>query len=193
MYLCSTVSVYCSYKGEDVLSLKTCIWSYCHVFGQYNMFKLTLCCKRCNEINVETRTIYVEVIYTHYHREAVVAAIDIVSYGRWCYTCIKCQFFLFPMWHDISDTPLFGTVCQWQWFSQISPVSAANNTDHHDIIEILLKVALSTTTLTLRSWYISYAYSMLRLNILWILYLFRCMNTIMWLPYSCALSKGLMV
>ena len=29
------------YKGEDVLSCKTCIWSYCHVFGQWNMFKLT--------------------------------------------------------------------------------------------------------------------------------------------------------
>ena len=25
VYLCSTVSVYCLYKGEDVLSWKTCI------------------------------------------------------------------------------------------------------------------------------------------------------------------------
>jgi len=32
VYSCSTVSVYCLYKGEDILSWKTCIWSYCHVF-----------------------------------------------------------------------------------------------------------------------------------------------------------------
>ena len=118
------------------------------------MFKLTLCCKRCNEINVETRTIYVEVIYTHYHREAVVAAIDIVSYGRWCYTCIKCLFFFYFPCGMTYPIHLYLVQCvsdQRQWFSQISPVSATNNTDHHDIIEILLKVALSTTTLTLTS------------------------------------------
>jgi hypothetical protein len=34
VYLCSTVSVYCLYKGEDVPSWTTCILSYCHVFGQ---------------------------------------------------------------------------------------------------------------------------------------------------------------
>ena len=45
MYLCSIVFVYCLYKGEDVLSWKTCIWSYCHVFGQYNMFKLPEGCE----------------------------------------------------------------------------------------------------------------------------------------------------
>jgi hypothetical protein len=42
VYLCSIVFVYCLYKGEDVLSWKTCIWSHCHVIGQYNMFKLTI-------------------------------------------------------------------------------------------------------------------------------------------------------
>jgi hypothetical protein len=40
-------------------------------------------------------------------------------------------------------------VCQWlatsQWFSLVS----SNKTDHHDITEILLKVALNTITLTL--------------------------------------------
>ena len=30
------------------------------------------------------------------------------------------------------------------WFSQGHPVSSTNKTDHHDITEILLKVALST-------------------------------------------------
>ena len=31
-----------------------------------------------------------------------------------------------------------------QWFSQGPPVSSTNKTDHHDITEILLKVALNT-------------------------------------------------
>jgi hypothetical protein len=30
------------------------------------------------------------------------------------------------------------------WFSAGTPVSSTNKTDHHDIAEILLKVALST-------------------------------------------------
>jgi len=43
-------------------------------------------------------------------------------------------------------------VCQsivtgW-WFSSDTPVSSTNKTDHHDIAEILLKVALNTITLT---------------------------------------------
>ena len=36
-----------------------------------------------------------------------------------------------------------------QWFSRGTPVSSTNKTDHHDITEILLKVALNTITLTL--------------------------------------------
>jgi hypothetical protein len=35
-----------------------------------------------------------------------------------------------------------------QWFSPGTPVSFTNKTDHHDITEILLKVALNTITLT---------------------------------------------
>jgi len=31
-----------------------------------------------------------------------------------------------------------------QWFAPGTPVSSTNKTDQHDIIEILLKVALST-------------------------------------------------
>ena len=38
--------------------------------------------------------------------------------------------------------------CQWllvgQWFSAGTPISSINKTDHHDITEILLKVALKT-------------------------------------------------
>jgi hypothetical protein len=44
-------------------------------------------------------------------------------------------------------TTLYDKVCQWlatdQWFSPGSPVSSTNKTDHHDKIEILLKVALN--------------------------------------------------
>ena len=47
----------------------------------------------------------------------------------------------------MSSNPIHG-VCQWiatgQWFSLGSPVSSTNKTDHHDIGEILLKVALNT-------------------------------------------------
>jgi len=41
-------------------------------------------------------------------------------------------------------------VCQWlaagQWSSPCTSVSSINKTDHHDITEILLKVALNTIT-----------------------------------------------
>ena len=43
--------------------------------------------------------------------------------------------------------------CQWlatgRWFSPGATVSSTNKTDHHDMTEILLKVALNTITLTL--------------------------------------------
>ena len=49
-------------------------------------------------------------------------------------------------------------VCQWlvagRWFSPGSPVSSTNKTDYHDIIEILLKVALNTIALTLTQYLI---------------------------------------
>ena len=53
----------------------------------------------------------------------------------------------------VLDTTLCDKVCQWlaagQWFSLDIPVSSTNNTDRHDIAEILLKVALNTITLNL--------------------------------------------
>jgi hypothetical protein len=52
----------------------------------------------------------------------------------------------------VLDPTLFDKVCQWLvsgwWFSLGTPVSSNNKTDHHDITEILLKVALNTITLT---------------------------------------------
>ena len=58
-----------------------------------------------------------------------------------------------PLRGVLLDTTLFDKVCQWlatgQWFSPNTPVASTNKTDHHDIIKILLKVALNTTTLNL--------------------------------------------
>jgi hypothetical protein len=52
----------------------------------------------------------------------------------------------------VLDTTLCDKDCQWLaagwWFSPGTPVSSTNRTDHHDIAEILLKVALNTITLT---------------------------------------------
>jgi hypothetical protein len=56
-------------------------------------------------------------------------------------------------WRGVLETTLGDKVCQWlptsRRFSPGAPVSSANNTDRHDIAEILLKVALNTITLTL--------------------------------------------
>ena len=53
----------------------------------------------------------------------------------------------------VLDTTLCDKVCQLiaegRWFSLGTPVTSTNKTDRHDITEILLKVALSTITLTL--------------------------------------------
>ena len=43
-----------------------------------------------------------------------------------------------------------------QWFSPGTPVSSTNKTDHHDIAEILLKVALNTIAITLTQYDISF-------------------------------------
>jgi hypothetical protein len=52
----------------------------------------------------------------------------------------------------VRDTTLCDKVCQWlvtgQWFSPGTLVYSINKTDHHDITEILLKVALNTINQT---------------------------------------------
>jgi len=75
------------------------------------------------------------------------------SYGSWIYNFLWSQH-LSPLmlWVRISIrtrcTILCDKVCQWLatggWFSQGPPISSTNKTDSHDIIAILLKVALST-------------------------------------------------
>jgi hypothetical protein len=52
------------------------------------------------------------------------------------------------LWVRIPLTKLCDKVCQWlatgRWFSLGTLVSSTKKTDHHDITEILLKVALNT-------------------------------------------------
>jgi len=67
-------------------------------------------------------------------------------YHHWC-----CEFESWSWW-GVLDTTLWDKVCQWLttglWFSTGTPVSSTNKTDCHDITEILVKVALSTTKQT---------------------------------------------
>ena len=53
----------------------------------------------------------------------------------------------------VLDTTLCDKVCQLlatgRWFSPGTPVSSTNKTDRQDITEILSKVELDTTSLTL--------------------------------------------
>ena len=53
-----------------------------------------------------------------------------------------------PLRRGVLDTTLCDKVCHWLaagwWFSPGTPDSSTNKTDHHDITEILVKVALNT-------------------------------------------------
>ena len=80
-------------------------------------------------------------------------------YGSWIYNylCNQCLSPLIlwvgiPFRRGVLNTTLCDKVCQWlatgRWFSQDTPVSFTNKTNHHDITEMLLKVALNTITLT---------------------------------------------
>jgi len=73
------------------------------------------------------------------------------SYSSWIYNylCNQCLFESCS-WRGVLDATLCDKVRQCfatcQWFSLGTPVFSTNKTDHHDIAEILLKVALKTTT-----------------------------------------------
>ena len=54
-----------------------------------------------------------------------------------------------PRWWGVLDTALCDKVCQWRVHDKSvvspgTPVFFTNKTDHHDITEVLLKVALNT-------------------------------------------------
>jgi len=57
-----------------------------------------------------------------------------------------------PLRGGMFDTTLCDKVCQWlaadRWLSPGTPVSSTNPIYRHDTAELVLKVALNTTTLT---------------------------------------------
>jgi hypothetical protein len=73
------------------------------------------------------------------------------SYGSWSfnYLCLLplTLWVRIPLMRGVLDTTLCDKVCQWLstgwWFSLGIPVSSTNKTNHHDITDILLKVALN--------------------------------------------------
>jgi len=82
------------------------------------------------------------------------------SWFSWIYNylCNRYQSLLklwvrIPLRWDVLYTTLYDKLCQWlaagRWFSLGTAVSSTNKTDHQDITELLLKVALNTITLTL--------------------------------------------
>jgi hypothetical protein len=79
------------------------------------------------------------------------------SYNSWILNYISNQcvspltlWVRIPLRRCVLDTALCNKICQWlATVRRFSPVSSTNKTDRHDIVEILLKVALNTTTITL--------------------------------------------
>ena len=74
-------------------------------------------------------------------------------YGSWirnylCNQCLSCCGLELCWWRGVLDTTLCDKVCQClavcRWLSLGTPVSSTYKTDHHDIAEIVLKVALNT-------------------------------------------------
>jgi hypothetical protein len=86
----------------------------------------------------------------HTFNRAIVVMIVIMVVG-FTTTCVisayyhwGCEFELCS-WQGVLDTTLCDKAYQWlatgQWFSPGIPVSSTNETDRHDITEILLKMA----------------------------------------------------
>ena len=85
----------------------------------------------------------------------VVGIIDIKYLFNCCLSPLMLRVRI-PLRPDVLDTTLCDKVCHWlaavRWFFQGTPVSSTNKTYLHDITELLLKVSLSTITLTPWPW-----------------------------------------
>jgi hypothetical protein len=84
----------------------------------------------------------VHLIFTHYDIHYKTTTCVISAYYHSSCEVEPCS------WQGVLDATLCDQVCQLlatgRWFSPDTPVSSTNKTDCHNIIEILLKVALST-------------------------------------------------
>jgi hypothetical protein len=75
-------------------------------------------------------------------------------YNYLCHQCTSSMklWVWIPLRRSVVDTTLCDKICQWlatgRWFSLGTSVSSTNKTDSQDITELLLKVTLSTITLT---------------------------------------------
>ena len=96
------------------------------------------------------------------------------SYGSWIYNYQYHQWLspltlwvLIQLRRGVLDTTLCDKVCQWlaggRWFSLGTLFSSTNKTDHHDINEMLLKVALNTITTSI--WVIKHSQRNVKLNV----------------------------
>jgi hypothetical protein len=85
------------------------------------------------------------------------------SYGSWIYNYQYHQWLspltlwvLIQLRRGVLETTLCDKVCPWlsggRWFSLGTLVSSTNKIDHHDITEMLLKVALNTITTNIYDW-----------------------------------------
>jgi hypothetical protein len=81
---------------------------------------------------------------------------DSLIYNYLCNQCLSplTLWVWFPLWRGVLDTTLCDIVCQWlttgQCFLPGTAVSSTNETDHHNVAEILLKVVLNTINLTIK-------------------------------------------
>jgi len=93
----------------------------------------------------------------------IMGAVDaVIIYGSWIHNFLCNQWLSpqtlrvrIPFMRGVLDRTLCDKLCQLlatgRWFSPGTPLSSTNKTDRHDITEILLKVELDTTSLTLSS------------------------------------------
>ena len=97
--------------------------------------------------------VYPNFIYDHRDRDRMVVRF-ITTYAISAYHHKRCEFES-RSWRCVLATTLCDKVWQWlaagPWIHRVLFVSSTNKTDRHDIIELLLRVALNTITLTLTS------------------------------------------
>ena len=84
----------------------------------------------------------------HFMGKYLTKLIDHIFCCNRCLSPLTLCEFASHLWRGVLDTTLCDKVCQWLMtgcgFSPSTPVSSTNESDRHDITEILLKVALNT-------------------------------------------------